>query len=255
MRKQVMAIAARVSAAKRLLDAAEVHIRDAAVEEDPQHSAALLTLGGELADYAELILRAASDGPEALREPEAEVPPAKLPGGRWFYWKEDAGERWTTVNGDYSGALTQAGKKGWRLDIFRNGSVICRREYTNEVSSGRAFDEAVDFAENLMESLKEREKATTISKPVQVPTEHPATSLQWRENFNDGTYHAERDKYCATVQQAQAGEWAWRVNFDGHFRQYGTAESLTKAMQQAEDCIVARIIRNETVDAEMAVMP
>jgi hypothetical protein len=255
MRKQVMAIAARVSAAKRLLDAAEVHIRDAAVEEDSQHSAALLTLGGELADFAELILRNVNDGPEPLREPEAEVPPAKLPGGRWFYWQEDAGERWTTVNGDYSGALTQAGKKGWRLDIFRNGSVICRREYTNEVSSGRAFDEAVDFAENLMESLKERENATAISESAQALTEQPTTSLQWREDFNAGTYHAERDKYRATVQQAQAGEWTWRVNFDGKFRQYGAEDALTKAMQRAEDCIAARIIRNETVDAEMAVMP
>jgi hypothetical protein len=160
MRKQVMAIAARVNAAKRMLDAAEVHIRDAAVEEDPQHSTALLTLGGELADYAELILRNVNDGPEPLQEPEAEV-----------------------------------------------------------------------------------------------PTGQPTTPLQWREDFNDGTFHAERDKYRATVQQAQAGEWAWRVNFDGHFRQYGTAESLIKAMQQAEDCIVARIIRNATVDAELAVMP
>jgi hypothetical protein len=157
MRKQVMAIAARVSAAKRLLDAAEVHIRDAAVEDDPQHSAALLTLGGELADYAELILRAVNDGPEPLREAEV--------------------------------------------------------------------------------------------------LEQPCIKLQWRENFNDGTYHAERDKYCATVQQAQAGEWAWRVNFDGHFRQYGAEDSLTKAMQEAEDCIVARIIRNATVDAELAVIP
>jgi hypothetical protein len=133
--------------------------------------------------------------------------------------------------------------------------VICRREYTNEVSSGRAFDEAVDFAENLMESLKDWEKATTISEPVQVPTEHPATPLQWREDFNDGTFHAERDKYRATVQQAQAGEWAWRVNFDGKFRQYGAEDSLIKATKRAEDCIVARIIRNATVDAELAVMP
>jgi hypothetical protein len=157
MRKQVLAIAARVSAAKRLLDAAEVHIRDAAVEDDPQHSAALLTLGGELADYAELILRAVNEGPETVQEPDV--------------------------------------------------------------------------------------------------LEQPRIKLQWLENFNDGTYHALRDKYRATVQQAQAGEWTWRVNFDGKFRQYGAEDSLTKAMQRAEDCIAARIIRNETVDAEMAVMP
>jgi hypothetical protein len=161
MRKQVMAIAARVNAAKRLLDSAEVHIRDAAVEDDPQHSAALLTLGGELADYAELILRNVNDGRQSLQEPEEKdqsVPPAKLPGGRWFYWKEEAGEHWTTVNGDYSGLLAQVAKRGWRLDIFRNGSVICRREYSSEVSSGVAFDKAVDFAESLMESLKNAEE-------------------------------------------------------------------------------------------------
>jgi hypothetical protein len=159
MRKQVMAIAARVSAAKRLLDSAEVHIRDAAVEDDPQHSAALLSLGGALADFAEVILRNVNDGPDAMQEPEAEV-----------------------------------------------------------------------------------------------PTGQPTTPLQWREDFSTSSYCAERDKYCATVFQG-AGEWLWRVTFDGHFRQYGTAESMTKAMQEAEDCIVARIIRNATVDAEMAVMP
>jgi hypothetical protein len=252
MRKQVMAIAARVSAAKRLLDSAEVHIRDAAVEDDLQHSAALLTLGGELADFAELILRNVNDGQEPLREPEAEVPPAKLPGGRWFYWQEQGNNRWTAKSGDYYAVVKPLLGGQWLLDVVRTPRPGLG--FTN-YSAHDTFNEACEFAEQYMESAKKRENSTAISEPAQAPTEQPAASLQWRENFTDGTYHAERDKYCATVQQAQAGEWAWRVNFDGKFRQYGAEDSLTKAMQRAEDCIAARIIRNATVDAELAVMP
>jgi hypothetical protein len=62
VRKDVLALTLRVEQARDLLRDAAEHMRAAAHEDDPQHAAALLTLGGEVADYAEAILRNVNDG-------------------------------------------------------------------------------------------------------------------------------------------------------------------------------------------------
>jgi hypothetical protein len=59
----MLALTLRVEAARDLLRDAAEHMRAAAHEDDPEHAAALLTLGGELADYAELILQHVAEWP------------------------------------------------------------------------------------------------------------------------------------------------------------------------------------------------
>jgi Cft2 family RNA processing exonuclease len=71
IRKDVLAITLRVEQARDLLRDAAEHMRAAAHEDDPQHAAALLTLGGELADYAEAILQHVAEWPERRQEPKA----------------------------------------------------------------------------------------------------------------------------------------------------------------------------------------
>jgi hypothetical protein len=63
IRKDVLAITLRVEVARDLLEMARRNLNAAAYEDDLKHAAELLRLGGELADYAELILQHVAEVP------------------------------------------------------------------------------------------------------------------------------------------------------------------------------------------------